>query len=58
LGIIEAVGREGLTGAPADAALAVARVVHHRSASRGGHGAFRDFADWILEHATSERGAP
>jgi 3-deoxy-D-manno-octulosonate 8-phosphate phosphatase (KDO 8-P phosphatase) len=58
LEIIEAVGREGLTGSPVDAIEAVARAVHYRSPMRGGHGAFRDFADWILMHATSEGGAP
>jgi len=48
LPIIESIGRDGLTAAPADAMEAVARVVHHRVAERGGHGAFREFADWIL----------
>jgi len=54
LGIIELVKSEGLTGAPADAVEVVARSVHHRVSSRGGHGAFRDFADWIVEHATRD----
>jgi 3-deoxy-D-manno-octulosonate 8-phosphate phosphatase (KDO 8-P phosphatase) len=57
LAIIEAIATEGLTAAPADAMDAVARVVHHRVAARGGHGAFREFADWILEHATPKGGA-
>lgn len=48
LGAIELVGAEGLTGAPADAVAPVARVVHHRGAVPGGHGAFREFAEWIL----------
>ncbi len=48
LGIIEAVGREGLTGAPANAAPSVAQAVHHRGKTEGGHGAFREFADWLL----------
>jgi 3-deoxy-D-manno-octulosonate 8-phosphate phosphatase (KDO 8-P phosphatase) len=56
LGIIEAIGCDGLTAAPSDATPAVARAVHHRLAARGGHGAFREFADWILTHA-AERGA-
>ncbi len=57
LAIIEAIASEGLTAAPADAMEAVARVVHHRVTARGGHGAFREFADWILEHATPKGGA-
>lgn len=48
LAILQRVGEHGLTGAPADAMPDVARVVHFVSSSRGGHGAFRDFAEWIL----------
>ena len=48
LGILELIGAAGLTGAPADAMPAVARVVHHITAARGGHGAFRELAEWIL----------
>lgn len=48
LKLMEEAGRSGLTGAPSDAMPVVSRVpLHHRSAS-GGHGPFRDFADWIL----------
>jgi len=42
------VGAVGLTAAPADALPAVLNAVHHRAAAKGGHGAFRDFAEWIL----------
>jgi 3-deoxy-D-manno-octulosonate 8-phosphate phosphatase (KDO 8-P phosphatase) len=48
LALLERVGREGLTGAPHDAMPMVARRVQFVSSSRGGHGAFRDFAEWIL----------
>lgn len=48
LGILREVGGEGLTAAPYDAVEAILRVVHHRCSERGGHGAFRDFAEWIL----------
>jgi 3-deoxy-D-manno-octulosonate 8-phosphate phosphatase (KDO 8-P phosphatase) len=48
LGILAAIGRLGLTAAPADAMPEVLAVCHHRCAARGGHGAFRDFAEWIL----------
>ncbi len=46
--VLEAVGKEGLTGAPADALPEVAARVHHRCAVAGGQGAFRDFAEWLL----------
>jgi 3-deoxy-D-manno-octulosonate 8-phosphate phosphatase (KDO 8-P phosphatase) len=52
LGIIEALLQEGLTGAPADAVPAVADIVHYHCMNRGGNGAFREFADWILANRT------
>jgi 3-deoxy-D-manno-octulosonate 8-phosphate phosphatase (KDO 8-P phosphatase) len=42
------VGCAGLTAAPADAFPTVAAAVHYRCAARGGDGAFREFAEWIL----------
>jgi 3-deoxy-D-manno-octulosonate 8-phosphate phosphatase (KDO 8-P phosphatase) len=48
LGIMAAIGERGLTAAPADAMPEVLAACHHRCAARGGHGAFRDFAEWIL----------
>jgi 3-deoxy-D-manno-octulosonate 8-phosphate phosphatase (KDO 8-P phosphatase) len=55
--IIEVIGRDGLTAAPSDAAPSIARSVHLLVKARGGHGAFREFADWILTH-TAEGGPP
>ena len=49
LEILASIGAEGLTAAPADAMPAVLGVVQHPCLSRGGHGAFRDFAEWILK---------
>lgn len=52
------VGCEGLTAAPADAFEPVAAAVHYRCQARGGEGAFREFAEWILRlraQAASER---
>ena len=46
--IIAAIGKSGLTAAPADAMPAVTRIVHYRCRAHGGNGAFRDFADWLL----------
>ncbi len=37
-----------LTAAPSDAIPAIAREVTYRCQERGGHGAFREFAEWIL----------
>ena len=43
----------GLTAAPADALPSVLGVVNHVCSAPGGHGAFRDFAEWILGHRAS-----
>jgi 3-deoxy-D-manno-octulosonate 8-phosphate phosphatase (KDO 8-P phosphatase) len=48
LGILAEVGREGITAAPADAMPEVREAVHYQCAARGGQGAFRDFAEWLL----------
>jgi 3-deoxy-D-manno-octulosonate 8-phosphate phosphatase (KDO 8-P phosphatase) len=48
LGILGRVGTEGLTAAPADATPAVLARVHLQCRARGGEGAFRELADWIL----------
>jgi 3-deoxy-D-manno-octulosonate 8-phosphate phosphatase (KDO 8-P phosphatase) len=49
LAAIELIGAAGLTGAPADALPAVRQAVAHVCHASGGHGAFREFAEWILE---------
>jgi 3-deoxy-D-manno-octulosonate 8-phosphate phosphatase (KDO 8-P phosphatase) len=49
LEVIEAVGREGLTAAPADAVRKVKEAVVHVCEAAGGHGAFRELADWVLD---------
>lgn len=38
----------GLIATPADAMAEVAATAHFRATAPGGHGAFRDFAEWIL----------
>jgi 3-deoxy-D-manno-octulosonate 8-phosphate phosphatase (KDO 8-P phosphatase) len=48
LGIMAAIGERGLTAAPADAMPEVQAACHHLCVARGGHGAFRDFAEWLL----------
>jgi 3-deoxy-D-manno-octulosonate 8-phosphate phosphatase (KDO 8-P phosphatase) len=47
--IIGLVAERGLVGAPLDAVPAVLRRAHHCCARPGGCGAFRDFAEWILD---------
>jgi 3-deoxy-D-manno-octulosonate 8-phosphate phosphatase (KDO 8-P phosphatase) len=48
LGLLAAVGERGLTGCPADAMPDVPPLCHYVCTARGGSGAFRDFAEWIL----------
>jgi 3-deoxy-D-manno-octulosonate 8-phosphate phosphatase (KDO 8-P phosphatase) len=48
LGIIGEISTLGLTACPKDAMDVVQKAVHYRAAATGGHGAFRDFAEWIL----------
>jgi 3-deoxy-D-manno-octulosonate 8-phosphate phosphatase (KDO 8-P phosphatase) len=50
LGILLAVGASGLTGVPADAVYGIRAAAHYQCRLAGGHGAFREYADWILEH--------
>jgi len=47
-GIIRELTPVSLTGAPADAIPAIARMVTYHCRERGGYGAFREFAEWIL----------
>lgn len=45
---LEIMKRVGLTGCPADATPFARQVAHYVCPSRGGHGAFRDFAEFII----------
>ncbi|HXB06714.1 MAG TPA: HAD-IIIA family hydrolase [Puia sp.] len=47
---LEVLERVGLSACPADAMAAVCRIVDYRCEVRGGHGAFREFAEWIIKH--------
>ncbi|MFH1131108.1 MAG: HAD hydrolase family protein [Pseudomonadota bacterium] len=49
LEIIRIIGKEGLTAAPSDAMPEVKEAVHFVCSSKGGYGAFRDFAELILK---------
>jgi 3-deoxy-D-manno-octulosonate 8-phosphate phosphatase (KDO 8-P phosphatase) len=50
LGVMRLIAPHGLLGAPADAQPLVARTVHVLCTRRGGHGAFREFAEFVLKH--------
>ncbi len=49
LEVIQEVGKEGLTASPADGLSVIRKAVHRVCKAKGGHGAFREFANWILE---------
>jgi len=53
LAIIEAISPFGLTAAPADARPVVTEAVHMVCKQPGGRGAFREFAEWILDLRTA-----
>jgi 3-deoxy-D-manno-octulosonate 8-phosphate phosphatase (KDO 8-P phosphatase) len=63
LAVLEEVAREGLTAAPADAEASIVAAAHYRCRARGGAGAFREFAEWLLclrlepDRADAERDA-
>jgi 3-deoxy-D-manno-octulosonate 8-phosphate phosphatase (KDO 8-P phosphatase) len=48
--VMEDIAKEGLTCCPGDAMPAAVKVAHYKAKAFGGHGAFRDFAEWILAH--------
>lgn len=48
LGIMQEIRASGLTGAPGDAMPEIAALAHYRCVKGGGHGAFREFAEWLL----------
>jgi len=50
LEVLHVLTARGLTAAPADALPSVLGAVIHVCSAPGGHGAFRDFAEWILGH--------
>lgn len=58
LDAMRAVSEMGLTGAPADAMPAVRAVAHHIGTANGGFGAYREFAEWLLELRESLDSAP
>ncbi|HEY4240293.1 MAG TPA: 3-deoxy-D-manno-octulosonate 8-phosphate phosphatase [Kofleriaceae bacterium] len=55
LALLRTIGEVGLTAAPADAVPEVQRAVHFLTAARGGRGAFREVADWLLRLRAGEQ---
>jgi 3-deoxy-D-manno-octulosonate 8-phosphate phosphatase (KDO 8-P phosphatase) len=49
---LEVLERVGLSGCPADAMATVNAIVHYRCKATGGHGAFREFVEWIIQKRT------
>jgi 3-deoxy-D-manno-octulosonate 8-phosphate phosphatase (KDO 8-P phosphatase) len=45
---LEVLERVGIAACPADAMGAVSGIVHYRCTTNGGHGAFREFAEWLI----------
>jgi YrbI family 3-deoxy-D-manno-octulosonate 8-phosphate phosphatase len=45
---LEVMEKAGLCACPGDAMAAVWGIVHYRCVERGGHGAFREFAEWLI----------
>ncbi|HVS96681.1 MAG TPA: HAD-IIIA family hydrolase [Puia sp.] len=45
---LEVLEKVGLSGCPGDAMEPVRRIVHYRCSAKGGDGAFREFAEWII----------
>jgi 3-deoxy-D-manno-octulosonate 8-phosphate phosphatase (KDO 8-P phosphatase) len=48
LEIMKEIGQQGITACPLDAMPVIQRVAQYRCKARGGNGAFRDFAEWLL----------
>ena len=45
---LDVLQRVGLSACPGDAMAAVSGIVHYRCVAYGGHGAFRELAEWII----------
>jgi 3-deoxy-D-manno-octulosonate 8-phosphate phosphatase (KDO 8-P phosphatase) len=49
---LEVMGKAGVTACPADAMPQVSSIVDYHCKAKGGHGAFREFAEWLIELKT------
>lgn len=48
VGIMSAISAEGIAACPGDGMHFVEPYIHYRCAAPGGHGAFRDYAEWLI----------
>lgn len=48
--IMQEIAESGLTGTPQDGMPAAKKVAHYSAKATGGNGAFRDFAEWIMQN--------
>jgi 3-deoxy-D-manno-octulosonate 8-phosphate phosphatase (KDO 8-P phosphatase) len=55
LPVLELLAEHGITGAPVDAVPEVRRLAHFTAPVPGGRGAFREFADFLLELRRKEK---
>ena len=46
---LEVMEKVGIAACPADAMPQVSAIVHYHCSVRGGYGAFREFAEWLIE---------
>ena len=46
---LEVMEKAGLAACPADAMPQVSEIVHYHCGNKGGYGAFREFAEWLIE---------
>jgi 3-deoxy-D-manno-octulosonate 8-phosphate phosphatase (KDO 8-P phosphatase) len=46
---LEVMGKAGVTACPADAMPQVSAIANYHCKVKGGYGAFRDFAEWLIE---------
>lgn len=46
---LEVMEKVGIAACPADAMPQVSAIVHYHCGARGGYGAFREFAEWLIE---------
>ncbi len=49
LEIMTEIGKHGLIGTPGDGMPVIKKIAHYTANANAGYGAFRDFAEWILE---------
>ncbi len=47
---LEVLEKAGISACPADAMEQVSGIVHYHCVERGGYGAFREFAEWLITH--------